>query len=140
MRVEAHFDSLSRMVPGSLKFVFRDQVAWVHCSGDIDGALVERALVELRAEARSHKIDAVFLDAGGVTDVNADVRYGGAEVIGLLKSSGAKKMFSYSASGPFRMLCVSVAFAVGLHTKFFETKEMASDALLKRNEGVKART
>jgi len=98
----------------------------IRASGNVDGPLVQRAVVRLRGLMGNRRARICLIDAMGVTGVDASMRAPGLELFRILKGYGVTACIIATASPLVRLVASTLGMASGLRVEIVPTAELAA--------------
>ncbi len=110
----------------------------VRFSGELDGALVTRAIEKLRVLVKGRRLRVFLIDGMGIAKVDMSMRAPSLEFLALMKSSGATSGFVSTSSSVVRLVATTLGVASGTRIELLATTELAMKRAQAVLKGVKA--
>ena len=102
-----------------------DGLVCIQFSGEIDGALVNRALTKLRVVTKGRRVRVFVVDTMAFTKIDPSMRGPALEFLAHLKASGTTAGFVATSSTVVRLLATTLGVASGLRIALVDTTELA---------------
>jgi hypothetical protein len=114
-------------VKSTITFAWREPGV-VECTiaGHVDGAALDDATAELqRFLGPDGRVEALFVETGGVTGFDPDVAGSGRGFLGAFQERGVQASVAVAPNGLVRMMGSAIALATGLSMRFFGDRDEA---------------